>query len=240
MEKGLGRRVPTDWNHVDKYPLRRLITQVTPRVERILNVPKYEFYYDQGEEGACGGYSGSWMMSILNRRRYDPEWLYRKAQDIDEWEDTPPQEGTSVRAVLDVLREMGHVPIVRGQAVPTPLLDEGIHQNRWAQNVDEIRTAIHSGAPVLLGVNWYETFGMPKRFNGEWWIGRGDLGRTRGGHAICSYKASDRRQAIGLVNTWGRDYPKVWIPYTTVERLLHEDGEAGLVVDRMPKLPEAA
>lgn len=234
MEHGLGRRVPTDWKHVEKYPLRRMLTEMVPVVERTLRLPRYERYYDQGKEGACGGYSGSWMMSILNLVRYDPRWLYLQAQLIDEWDDTPPGEGTSVRAVLDILREVGHIPIIRGKRAAGPSLNEGIEQNRWAVNVDEVRTAIHNKAPVLLGVNWYADFGTPVLHRNEWWIGRGHLGRISGGHAICGYKASDRRQALGLVNTWGRKYPKVWIPYSTVERLLREDGEAGIVTDRLP------
>lgn len=41
-------------------------------------------------------------------------------------------------------------------------------------------------APVVLGVNWYEAFDRPERnAAGRAWIGRGQLGRKRGGHAVC-------------------------------------------------------
>jgi hypothetical protein len=40
--------------------------------------------------------------------------------------------------------------------------------------------------PVVLGINWYAAFDNPERDSQRrWWIGRGDLGRVRGGHAIC-------------------------------------------------------
>lgn len=38
--------------------------------------------------------------------------------------------------------------------------------------------------PVIAGTNWYEAFDRPERdAQGHYWVGRGDLGRTRGGHA---------------------------------------------------------
>jgi hypothetical protein len=44
----------------------------------------------------------------------------------------------------------------------------------------------------------------------------------------------DRLGAVGLLNSWGRDgYPHVvWMPDATLDRLIREDGEVGLVVDR--------
>lgn len=40
--------------------------------------------------------------------------------------------------------------------------------------------------PVTLGINWYSNFDSPQRVGRKWWIGQGDLGRVRGGHAICA------------------------------------------------------
>jgi len=40
--------------------------------------------------------------------------------------------------------------------------------------------------PVVLGVDWHTNFDRPQQgSDGRWWIGRGDLGTIRGGHAIC-------------------------------------------------------
>lgn len=240
-EGTLGRRVPTDWKHVEKYPIRRLMKESVQTTERTLALPKqYIPYYDQGSEGACVGFGSSWMMSILNRHRYDARRLYLEAQKMDEWSDTPPEEGTSVRAGLDVLRKVGHWRYVQGFVHRPgyfnndPELTEGIEENRWATTVDEIRTAISSGVPVVIGVNWYRNFDRPMKYKGEWWIGRdSDLGTLRGGHCTCLFKTSDRRGAFGMVNNWGQDYPRVWISYEVIERLIREDGEVGLVVDRL-------
>lgn len=41
--------------------------------------------------------------------------------------------------------------------------------------------------PVVLGVNWYSAFDRPEQDErGRWWIGRGELGRIEGGHAILA------------------------------------------------------
>lgn len=231
MTGPLGRRVPTDFVHVDRYPLRALAAEARPvAVPMAIGVNWYaEFdqpvkgrdgrwrvaqdgrlstvrgghcvclppagahdprswqkFYNQGQEGACVGFGLSRMMSLLNRRRYDGRWLYRSAQLRDEWPDTPPAEGTSVRAGLDVLREVGH-KVVRGVRIWQPVLQEGIAANRWATDTADVLTT---------------------------------LGR-------------DDEDEIPWLNSWGMDYPHmVYVPVSVIDRLRREDGEFGVVVDR--------
>src|SRR4051794_26720201 len=68
-------------------------------------------FYDQGNEGAGVGSGSSGMMSLLNRRRYFARWLWDRAKQVDQWPDTNPGDdnGTSVHAAMDVLRNAGHV-----------------------------------------------------------------------------------------------------------------------------------
>ncbi len=232
-EAPLGRRVPSDWKHVEKYPFSAMASPAVTTVERTLRLPEYREKYNQMREGACVGFASSWMMSILNRRLYNPRWLWNEAKKIDEWPETNPgdNQGTSVRAAMDVLRAQGHVRVVRGRESPPDLAD-GILENRWATTVDEIRTAIAGGIPVTIGVNWYTAFDTPTQKDGNWWIGDGDLGHIRGGHSVCIFRASDRLQAVGIVNNWGPSYPLVLMPYGVLSRLLGEQGEAALVTDR--------
>ncbi len=229
----LGRRVPTDWRHVERYKFAVIAPHAVANVEQTLSLPAYRAQYDQRQEGACVGFAASWMMSILNRRRYNPWWLWDEAKKVDHWPDTNPGDGqgTSVRAAMDVLRGLGHVRVYRGQDRPASLR-EGITENRWATSVDEVRTCLASGVAITLGINWYRNFDAPVRRKGSWWIGEGRLGSIRGGHAVCVYRASDRLQAVGLVNNWGARYPLVLLPYATLERLLWEDGEAAMITDR--------
>lgn len=232
MRGALGRRVPTDWAHVERYPLRALSPRQAPHgVPVPIGVNWYEAFdnpvrgddrryrigsvhaglgavrgghcvcllptgtadlttwwrfYDQGDEGACVGFGCSRAMSLLNRKRYDARWLYRNAQLIDEYADTPPEEGTSVRAGLEVLRTYGH-RVVRGLKVWQPRVGDGIAAYRWITSTDD-----------LLYV----------------------LGR-------------ENAAEVPLLNSWGTSYPEiVWIPVSVLDRLLREDGEFGVITDR--------
>lgn len=143
-------------------------------------------FYDQGNEGACVGFSESRMMSLLNRKRYDAEWLYHEAQQADEWPGDD-YDGTSVRAGFDILRTKGHRRIWGPFHLPADL-DNGIAANRWAQNVVEV---------------------------------------------LACLQDDPNSDGITLINSWGRGYPHyVHLPLAGLERLLREDGEAGIVVDR--------
>ena len=235
---GLGRRTSSNFDHVGRRSFRAFMppSGAPFTVERRLDLPtQYRLWYDQGKEGACVGYAFSWMMSVLNRRKYVAMKLYAEAQARDEWDDTPPESGTSLIAAATVLLTMGHWRFFRGFERIVGF-QEGIAEMRWATTVDEIRMALNLGTPVVIGVNWYRNFDSPvwkgQAVTGGWWIGEGDLGRLRGGHAICVYGASDAKQAVKLVNSWGADYPNVWLPYETLDRLLRENGEACLVTDR--------
>jgi hypothetical protein len=239
---GLGRRVPVDFNHVSLFPMRLIAPVTVPQVERTLTVsrvPQFRSWYDQGVEGACCGFAASWMMTLLNDSRYAARWLYQQAQLIDYWPDTPPAEGTSVRHTFDILRDRGHRRMW-GSFIQPEFLANGIAANRWATDVDELRTSIALRIPGVLGINWYQNFDVPVQHHDEWWIGldpatgkpHTELGKIRGGHAICYRGASDMRQAFRLIQSWGTAYPDVWIPYEVVQRLIREDGEVGLVTDR--------
>lgn len=230
--KPLGRKVPNDFTHIQKYPLSAIMEETVTNVEKELKLPSWHWDWDQGHEGACVGFGSSMMMSILNKKRYIPTWLWNEAKIIDEWPDTNPGDdnGTSVRAACDILRSKGHV--AKRWGFLKPKLVEGITANRWATSIDQIRTTISLGVPVAIGVNWYENFDSPQLVGNEYFIGRGSLGSVRGGHCVCLYGASDQRQAFKIKNSWGRDFPLAYMPYSTMQRLLHEAGEATLVTDR--------
>lgn len=231
---GLGRRVPTDDEHVRKYPLSAAPVAAPDTVERFLTLPSaYREHYDQGREGACVGFSCSEAMTILNRRIYSARWLWNEAKKIDEWPDTNPGDsnGTSVRAAMDVLRTQGHRRVVKGVAHEARL-NEGIAANRWASTIDELRACIAAGVPVVMGTNWYAGMDTPEKVGREHWIGRGELGAVRGGHAFMLEAASDRRQAFRTPNSWGPNHPRCWMSYELVERLLREQGEATVITDR--------
>jgi hypothetical protein len=249
-EKPLGRRRPPDLKHVARYPLSALITDPAHELaippagtEKSLGLPWWWKQHDQGFEGSCVGFGSSAMMSVTNHYqrlkatgqdityRYAPRWLYGEAQLVDEWPETPPEEGTSVRASCEILNVQGHRRVQRGVEGPV-VTAHGIDAYRWATGADELRAAIYGGLAVSIGVNWYSSFDNPQVINGERWLPKTNLGHVRGGHCVCLYRMSDRRQAFMLMNSWGEYYPPTWLPYETLERLIDEWGEAVVITDR--------
>jgi hypothetical protein len=249
-EKPLGRRQPPNLNHVSAYPLRALIADPAHKLvvppagtEKSLGLPWWWKTHDQGVEGSCVGFGSSAMMSVTNhyqRRlatgqdltyRYAARWLYSQAQLVDEWDDTPPEEGTSVRASCQILQQKGHIRVQRGvEGALNPA--HGIDTYRWAESVDDVRAAIYAGLAVSIGVAWYSSFDKPLVTNGERFLTLPSSAWVRGGHCVCIYRMSDRRQAFCFMNSWGDYYPPTWIPYDIFERLLDEWGEAAVIVDR--------
>jgi hypothetical protein len=123
------------------------------------------------------------------------------------------------------------IPVLTGQG-PEWDPSAGVLEYRWARTVDAIRAAIAEGHPVALGVDWHVGFDTPIVKGSERWLPLpSSAGRVRGGHSVTLYGASDRREAFRLVNSWGRSYPLVWLPYATMEHLLGRRGEAALVTD---------
>lgn len=226
-------------------------------VERILQLPGWRPSHDQGREGSCVGHAVAIERAIVNRGelvargirqtvRYDPIAIWRSAKAIDQWSFTKPEDdnGTSVRAAYEIARTRGLVPVrsmrvengkpiaILTSSGPDPDPSSGVTTYRWARTVDAIRAAIAQGFPVAIGVDWYSGFDTPIPRGRESWLPvPSSAGRVRGGHSVTLYGASDRREAFRLVNSWGRAYPLVWLPYQTMELLLGRRGEAALVTD---------
>lgn len=227
----LGRNTKNQDEHIKKYPLTALLPQTVATVNKVLRLPKWHKEWDQGQEGACVGYGTSMMMSVINHHRYFPEWLWIRARLTDGWDgndDLSVDEGTWVNSACEVLRTEGHE--LYGH--DTPDINEGVKTYRWATSVDQMRTGLSQGMPISIGIDWYDNFDRPKRKATQYWIGEGDLGDIRGGHCVCVYGASDKHQAFRIKNSWGGEYPLVWLPYETMQTLLDDQGEAALITDR--------
>jgi hypothetical protein len=130
----------------------------------------YWAFYDQGQEGACVGFGSSRMMGLLNRKKYNARWLWDMAKSIDEWSDTNPgdDEGTSVRAAMDVLRKIGHVKWTsymegmnyKQRDVLTAQAGDGIAANKWATNVDDLFSVLQNDSYRKLGaIPFYNSWG---------------------------------------------------------------------------------
>jgi len=244
----LGRRIPTDWRHVERHPARlaleeQRITKPTPVVagtnwHRSMFRPvklngrwwigvdengkelrpdqygpiegghAYTFLHHDGHDltswwrqlnqrnlSACVGYAGTRAMMLVDRRRFDPVWLWNKAKERDEWADTNPGDnnGTSVRAAMDVLRTDGHVRVTTYKGVVHPYPPDpkyGISENVWCTSPAEVLE--------VLGSPFY------------WSLG-----------------------AAGFLNSWGEDYPHItYMPLGMMDRLIQDYGEMTNFIER--------
>lgn len=255
----LGRREPPTRVHEVRYGFAALGLATVDVVEEVLPLPWWHWLHDQHEEGSCVGHGVVMERAIANslqaRResgrtktfRYDPIGPWNRGKARDPWPDTNPGDGqgTSVDAVYSDVKDNGlcrvrTMKIKDGLVVPVGLgaadVSAGVETFRWARTVDEMRTGLSEGLAIAIGVDWYTSFDRRQL------IQRGrethitdslqSLGSVRGGHCVCVYGASDRREAFKLKNSWGRSYPLVWLPYAVMQKLLDDGGEAALVTDR--------
>jgi hypothetical protein len=226
----LGRIEPEDQVPQQLHPYTTL---VPPAAVEVVIPPPTLSEYNQGQTPRCVGYSISRVINWFNKYAFDADWLYAECKKIDPW---PNEDGTSARYACDVLRREGHWRTIRSLPVKAgPRVVHGIASNTWALSVDDIRHVFADAKPqpVVLGTEWLENWFQPTHRNSEYWLQ--DIaagGRSAGGHEYGLWACSDARQAFGIRNTWGPDWPPlVWQSYDTVATLLDRGGDACVLHD---------
>jgi hypothetical protein len=190
--------------------------------------------FDQGNSSMCVAYSGvGWLLAGPVRNVQEPPGfaeLYMDCQRNDEWPgEEPMYEGTSVRALMRVLKRRGY-----------------ISEYRWAWNLEPVVNHILAVSPVVLGTTWYSS--MMETDADGFLKARGEL---VGGHAYLAIGANRTRScpdgtkgAIRIVNSWGRAWGqsgRAWISFADLSKLLSEDGEAATATEvRREPVPDPA
>ena len=178
---------------------------------------------DQGSEGACVGFG--WMGNLLaepNAPEAQPDvnlanslaiQYYKRAQKIDQWPGED-YEGTSVLAGAKIMQQEGFI--------------DGY---RWCFGIDDVRRAVISTGPVVIGIPWHK--GMySTRPSGMVVV----TGKAVGGHCLV-ITGYDPAMKIGNKtyevyrwrNSWGSDYGINGSGYIKAEdlaKLLSTNGEA--------------
>ena len=210
-----------------KYAMRSVLKQ--RNIEKKPTLWQEGIVLDQGSEGACVGFA--WTGELLaepEAPKTQPSFsyanslavsFYKEAQKIDQWPGES-YEGTSVLAGAKIMQQAGF-----------------IGEYRWCFGIDDVRDAVISEGPVVVGVPW---------FNGMYDTLPNGLvklsGKSTGGHAIL-ITGYHPRMRFGNVteevfrwrNSWGTDYGingSGWIKYKDLAKLLSENGEACVPMQR--------
>jgi hypothetical protein len=183
------------------YPIRAVMASTVEKRPKLWKPPA--FALDQGREGACVGFG--WTGELIGSPFPDrtaqegvanlyARGHYLRAKQIDEFPGED-YDGTSVLAGAKVAQERD-------------FLDE----YRWALSVEDLRDAVITTGPAVLGIPWYEDM-YETRPSGLVEVG----GELVGGHCIYVYgyhpamriRGEDyesRFEVFRWRNSWGASY----------------------------------
>lgn len=174
-------------------------------------------WLDQGQEGACVGFSFGGKLSadpidFPNITDDSAREIYNKAKTLDS---IPGEDysGTSVLAGAKAVKKL-YPEIAKGY--------------RWAFSLEDVIRTLGYVGPVVLGINWYQGMFEPNR--------EGIIytdGPIMGGHAIMARGVDVDNKLIRLRNSWGKNWGvqgDCFISFDSLDMLLRERGEACILL----------
>lgn len=171
-------------------------------------------WLDQGQEGACTGFSWGHLVAARPKPRAmdnaGAETIYHRARELDQYPGED-YEGSSVLGAAKACVDFGY-----------------ISSYHWAFGLAELAHAVGYLGPAVLGINWYA--GMAQTTSTGLVAATGDL---LGGHAILCRGVDVKRRRFRLRNSWGPQWGvagECLVSYDDMDRLLSEQGEAAIGV----------
>lgn len=157
----------------------------------------------------CVGYAWHGLLRALPHLQRDPvpEAIYTAAQQVDEFDDTPPADGTSVRAGAKMLQAAGMLTAYR-----------------WAFDVDAAVNWLAFHGPIVLGTEWTRDMFTPTAAG---LVIPG--GPVEGGHAYVAIGYDDTTRRVLCQNSWGTGWGlrgRFWLRDEDVNALILNGGEA--------------
>jgi hypothetical protein len=191
---------------------------------------------DQGDLGCCTAAAGLKLLS------YDPH--FHLLQGLFPW---------TMETVTSYYSKITNVDSFPGEFPPTDTGSDGLasgeaaKQLNWisgyrhALGLDEMLSALQDGA-VSVGTNWYSSMSTP-RSTGEVRISTNAY--LEGGHQYVSDGVDVPNKRIWFRQSWGDTWSplpggKFWMSWTTVDRLLKENGDVVqfVPINQQPPKPD--
>lgn len=238
-DNGLGRRVPTDWKHYEKFPLSAVGVEAAYGPV-VWGINWYSNFDDPVEKYVAGIEPGA--------QEYIEYWIgegdlgsvrgghaiaqpYRGAGDLEKWYYNYDQGSEGACVGFSLSRAMSWF---------NRQFYDGFWLYHTAQKYDEWDGEDYEGTSVRAGANVLRYLGHSRIYEGR-------TLQPQKIHGIDAYRWTNNvedvlnvvggiqkeRGAITFRNSWGTYYPqKVWLPAETAQRLIDEDGEICVPTDR--------
>lgn len=245
----LGRFIPDDWRHVERYPLTALAEEERPsRTPVVIGVNWYREMDNPEQDETSGEYflARGGADSLTKVRGGHCVCLEPGGEpDIEEWHAFYDQgrEGACVgfgwSRCMTILNG-GQLYAARW------LWDRAKERDEWPETNpgDNDGTSVRAAAEILVGaghVDWKLTYHdddhveranyQPDQSDG---INTFRWARTVDEvHQALGNPRADELGAVPILNSWGVNYPqRVWLPDDVLDRLIREDGEIAIPTDR--------
>lgn len=190
---------------------------------------------DQGDEGVCVGFATATGMKeyqeLLDYRKLiilSPRFVYNECKKID---DMPEEEGTTVRAAMQVLKAIGVCqekfwPYLPKQKIKPKKGDKSDAKRfriiTYARilNLNELRLVLATKGPSVMGIEVFK--GMQTTKTGL--IPMPKKNETSiGGHAVCPVGYDDKKKIVKFKNSWSSKWGKAgygFLPYAYIDRYM--------------------
>lgn len=241
----LGRFIPDDWEHVEKYPLTAEARPTKRPV--VIGVNWYSEFDDPEVDEASGEHfvARGGADSLTEIRGGHCVCLEPGGEpDPDEWWEFYDQGAEGACVGFGWSRCMS---ILNNELYTARWLwDRSKEIDQWPETNpgDDNGTSVRSAGDILAKpghVDWNEEHAdddaterstyEPARNNGirrfRWARSVADV------HRVLSNPRADELGAVPFLNSWGTGYPhRTWMPDDVLDRLMKEDGEVAVPTDR--------
>lgn len=257
----LGRLIPDDFEHVEKYPLTAGLVPEKP-VPVALGVNWYSNFDNPVKKGNrwwigldsknLGSIRGGHCICLEPGDELNPDGTIKtRLQDSATWYQFYDQghEGACVGFGSSRMMSL----LNRKRYFARWLWDRAKQADDWSDTNpgDDNGTSVNAAMKVLASsghVAWKSTYESMNTDgeSGDAYPRSGLVGSVSEGisayrwarsadevHAALKSPVSNKTGAVRVLNSWGSGYPSVvWMPDETLQRLISEDGEAAVVTDR--------